>query len=198
MSLSTNWGWRMSARPTWSTWEMTWLRLGMSLVLTLLMGQHSSGWAPLSKGGENNPTKSHISCSDLVVWRRSIFCPLIRGWFCLWRGNYQLYPKASFLIILIFQFPGWGNEEHNEGEKGQMMIIEVKCISNSAGLGEQEAGPGRCQEQGQEGEEGVDAAKAGRVRKNICTVKNLNECTGWTISNPSFWSSLRWCLKLHY
>ena len=72
---------------------------------------------------------------------------------------------------MIFQFPGGGNEEHNEGEKGQMMIIERECISNSAGLGEQEAGPGRCQEQGQEREEGVDAAKAGRVKKNICTVK---------------------------
>ena len=47
----------------------------------------------------------------------------------------------------------------------------MKCISNSAGLGEQEAGPGHCQEQGQEREEGVDAAKAGRVKKNICTVK---------------------------
>ena len=52
-----------------------------------------------------------------------------------------------------------------------MRILEIKCINNSTGLGEQEAGPGRCQEQGQEGEEGVDAAKAGRVRKNICTVK---------------------------
>ena len=50
-----------------------------------------------------------------------------------------------------------------------MMVIDMKCISNSAGLGEQEAGPGHCQEQGQE--RGVDAAKAGRDMKNICTVK---------------------------
>ena len=62
----------------------------------------------------------------------------------------------------------------------------AKCISNSADLGEQESGPGRGQEQGQEREEGVDAAKAGRVKKNTCTVKYLNECTGWTISNLSF------------
>ena len=32
-----------------------------------------------------------------------------------------------------------------------------------AGAGEQEAGPGRCQEQGEEGEEGVHAAQAGQV-----------------------------------
>ena len=32
-----------------------------------------------------------------------------------------------------------------------------------AGAGEQEAGPGRCQEQGQEGEEGADETKAGII-----------------------------------
>ena len=36
----------------------------------------------------------------------------------------------------------------------------------SAGAGEQEAGPRRCQEQGEEGEEGADETKAG-VMKNM-------------------------------
>ena len=40
-----------------------------------------------------------------------------------------------------------------------MKVLDLSKLF--AGAGEQEVGPGRCQEQGQEGEEGVHAAQAG-------------------------------------
>jgi hypothetical protein len=66
--------------------------------------------------------------------------------------------------IRYFQLPGWRNEEYNEGKKGQLYLMIGLVLSNlCAGAGKQKAGPGRCQEQGQEGAEGVHAAQAGQV-----------------------------------